>query len=69
MLKKAIFILIATILVVVLSSCKECGSCHYILDDESEVEMGEFCDEEKDNLIQSGYTDTTGTYDVVCHIH
>jgi hypothetical protein len=69
MLKKAILILAIVLLIAFLNSCRECGNCYYILPDESEVDLGEYCDEDKQSLLQSGYSDTSGTHDVVCRIH
>jgi hypothetical protein len=49
------------------SSCKknECADCHY---DKAgaEIELGEKCGDEMEQLEANGYTDTTGTYVVHC---
>lgn len=49
------------------SACKknECADCHY---DKAgvEIELGEKCGDEMEQLEANGYTDTTGTYVVHC---
>jgi hypothetical protein len=54
-----------------LYSCKrdECHDCHYDKNG-AEVEMGEYCGKDLENLeAQGAYTDSTGTYEVHCHGH
>lgn len=51
-----------------LMSCKKCSECHY--DGASgEVELGEYCGNELENLENSGYTAADTTYEVHCHEH
>jgi hypothetical protein len=70
MVNKIISFSFLVMLIVVMSACSECGSCHYVVSPEEEVELGEYCDEKKDKLLNEGYTDSSGTYyEVVCHIH
>jgi hypothetical protein len=49
------------------SSCNKnkCADCHY---DKAgaEIEIGEKCGDEMENLEANGYTDSTGTYVVHC---
>lgn len=53
-----------------LVACKknECHACHYDKDG-AEIELGEKCGDELEQLEAKGYTDTTGTYTVHCHGH
>ena len=50
-----------------LAACKKnnCADCHY---DKAgaEIELGEKCGDEMENLEANGYTDSTGTYVVHC---
>jgi hypothetical protein len=54
----------------VLLSCNKnkCHECHY---DKAgvEVELGEKCGDELENLEANGYSDSTGNYTVHCHEH
>ncbi|NDB34529.1 MAG: hypothetical protein EB023_04110 [Flavobacteriia bacterium] len=49
------------------SACKKnkCADCHYDKAG-SEIELGEKCGDEMEQLEANGYTDTTGTYVVHC---
>jgi hypothetical protein len=53
-----------------LISCNKnkCHECHY---DKAgaEIELGEKCGDELENLEANGYTDSTGNYVVHCHEH
>lgn len=52
-------------------SCKknECAECHYDKDG-AEVEIGEYCGDDIENIEKSGYADTDGTvYTVHCGEH
>ena len=53
-----------------LLSCNKnkCHECHY---DKAgvEVELGEKCGDELENLEANGYSDSTGNYTVHCHEH
>ncbi|MBM3164427.1 MAG: hypothetical protein FJZ80_03095 [Bacteroidetes bacterium] len=48
-------------------SCKKnkCADCHYDKDG-AEIEIGEKCGDEIEELEANGYTDSTGTYVVHC---
>jgi hypothetical protein len=52
------------------TSCKKnkCHECHYDKNG-AEVELGEKCGDDLENLEAKGYTDATGTYTVHCHEH
>jgi hypothetical protein len=52
------------------ASCNknQCHACHYDKDG-AEIELGEKCGDELEQLEANGYTDTTGTYTVHCHGH
>ncbi|MBK7127819.1 MAG: hypothetical protein IPM74_14720 [Crocinitomicaceae bacterium] len=63
------FTIIALVSVIVLfSACNKCHECHY---DKAgaEVELGEYCNENLEEVEANGYTDSTGTYEVHCHEH
>ena len=54
------------------TSCKkkeECHECHYDDANGNEVELGEKCGEELENLEANGYTIGGVTYEVHCHDH
>ena len=59
---------------VALTSCNKCHECHYESVDasgvETEVELGEYCGDELEDIEASGYqvNDST-TVDVHCHEH
>jgi len=49
-------------------SCEKCSECHYDFN-ETEVEMGEYCGEDLENIEKSGF-DLDGTnYEVHCNEH
>lgn len=56
-----------------LMSCHKCHECHYEMEDsegnEEEVELGEYCDDELEDLEANGYTVDGTTYEVHCHEH
>lgn len=54
-----------------LASCKkkECHNCHYEDANGAEVELGNYCDDDLENLEKNGYSDGTQTYEVHCHEH
>lgn len=53
-----------------LTSCKKCEGCHYDGADGNEVEMGEYCDQELEDLEKAGTTEVDGqTYVVHCGEH
>ncbi len=70
-MKKVNFIIAAAALVI-MSSCgkDECHECHYD-GPNGEVELGEYCGQDAENLENNGYTDTiTGqNYTVHCGEH
>ncbi|MCB0738898.1 MAG: hypothetical protein KDC92_15420 [Bacteroidetes bacterium] len=53
------------------SSCgkEECHECHYEDANNNEVELGEFCGDELENLEANGTTVNGVKYDVHCHEH
>ena len=66
-MKKANYLLgLLLVGTVALSSCKkDCHDCHY--DGTSgEVELGEFCGDELENIEKTGYTQDGVTYVVHC---
>lgn len=60
----AIFILLGT-------SCKksECHDCHYDAADGSEIELGEYCDDDLESIEANGYNDNGTVRTVHCHGH
>lgn len=52
-----------------ISCSKECHECHYEDANNNEVELGEKCDEELENLERDGYTVGGETFEVHCHEH
>ncbi len=68
-------ILIVGIGLLLLGACKknECHECHYekmVNGVETEIELGEKCDEELENLEKDGFKESDGTtYEVHCHGH
>ena len=64
-------ILIGAVAVLGFSACNKnkCHECHYD-DNGAEVELGEYCGDDLENLEASGYTDSAGTVHTVhCHEH
>lgn len=57
----------AIAMTMVFTSCKKnkCADCHYDKDG-AEIELGEKCGDDMENLEANGYTDTTGNYVVHC---
>lgn len=51
-------------------SCKknDCHACHYDKNG-AEIEIGEYCGEDLEQIEAKGYTDSTGNYEVHCHEH
>ncbi|MFM7566895.1 MAG: hypothetical protein ACKO4K_09125 [Flavobacteriales bacterium] len=56
---------IAALCITSACSKNKCADCHY---DKAgaEIEIGEKCGDEMENLEANGYTDSTGTYVVHC---
>ncbi|MBM3161287.1 MAG: hypothetical protein FJY17_10185 [Bacteroidetes bacterium] len=65
------FLTLAAFAIFAFVGCKkdECHECHYDAADGSEVELGEYCGDELEDLEEGGYTDSTGNYEVHCHGH
>ncbi|MCB9197391.1 MAG: hypothetical protein H6600_02960 [Flavobacteriales bacterium] len=54
------------------SSCnkQECHECHYDDSNGTEVELGEYCNEDLEELESKGYSDANGdNHEVHCHEH
>ncbi len=49
-------------------SCKKCQECHYDKGEE-EVEIGEYCEDELENVEKNGYTVGDSVYTVHCEEH
>lgn len=67
-MKKLVLILAVVAAGVSVASCKKCSECHYD-GPNGEVELGEKCDEELEDLEGSGMTVDGTTYEVHCHAH
>ena len=54
-----------------LVGCKKnkCAECHYDASNGSEVEIGEFCGDDLEDMEANGYSDGTTTYEVHCGEH
>lgn len=66
---KKVLLLFSVVAVFGFTSCEECHECHYDMNG-SEIELGEFCDDELEEIEKAGFTDTDGTvYEVHCHEH
>ena len=66
---KKISILFGAVLIFGVSSCKKCHECHYD-NNGAEIELGEYCGDELEQLEANGYADTSGNvYTVHCHEH
>jgi hypothetical protein len=51
------------------AACKpKCHDCHYDKNG-AEIELGEYCGDELEAIEASGFTDTSGVYEVHCHEH
>jgi hypothetical protein len=63
-------LLVLSAAVFFLGSCEKCSECHYELN-EKQVEIGEYCKEDLENIENTGYYDavTDSTYEVHCHEH
>ena len=51
--------------------CKKnkCAECHYEDANNAEVEIGEYCGDDLEDIEASGYSDGTTTYEVHCGEH
>ncbi len=69
-MKKVGFLVVYSALFLGLNSCsKDCHECHYEDANDVEVELGEKCDDDLENLEADGYTVDGVTYEVHCHEH
>lgn len=72
---KATILILGSVLALSVTSCNkdECHDCHYEIVEngvETEVELGEKCGDDLENLEKDGFTDADGTtYEVHCHEH
>lgn len=68
MKKVALLFVIFTATIV---SCKkeDCHECHYEDASNNEVELGNYCGSDLENIEKNGYSDGTNTFDVHCHEH
>lgn len=69
-MKKRVITITATAFVIIaMASCKKCRDCHYY-ENGSEVEIGEFCDDDLEEVEANGYVlnDST-TVSVHCEEH
>ena len=64
-------ILVITALSLLSVACKknQCANCHYDGPGGAEVEMGEYCGDELEDIEVAGYSDGTTTYVVHCGEH
>jgi len=71
-MKKAILTLTVAFSVLSLASCNkpECHECHYEDASGNEIELGEYCDQDLEDIESSGYVDSDGNaHEVHCHEH
>ena len=74
-MKKVSIVIGLSLALIALNSCKkdECHECHYEIVTngvESEVELGEKCGSELEDLESNGFKASDGTtYEVHCHEH
>lgn len=63
--KKLLIALFGFFLIV---SCKknQCAECHYDGENGAEVELGEYCGDDLENIEADGYSDGTTMYEVHC---
>lgn len=68
---KIMIIAVAALLGGTLTGCKKCSECHYDGVGGEEVELGEYCDDELEDLEANGHHDHNAdtTYEVHCHEH
>ncbi|AEA45374.1 hypothetical protein [Fluviicola taffensis] len=69
MKKATLLVGIALFLGAVSCKKKECHDCHYENVQNEEVELGNKCGDDLENLEKNGYSDGTQTYEVHCHEH
>lgn len=67
-MKKRLFLSVLVVAGLSLTSCKKCSECHYDSPN-GEVELGEFCGDELEDLESSGYTVNGENYEIHCHEH
>lgn len=68
---KVILAALLGVIAITTTSCKKCSECHYDATVATQVELGEYCDEDLENLEANGYHDHAAdtTYEVHCHEH
>ena len=70
MKKSKSIIILAAFTAISFSSCEHgCHECHYEDANNNEVELGEKCDEELENLEKDGILVDGTVYEVHCHEH
>lgn len=71
MRKKIKLILVFALLGLATESCKKigCHECHYEDENDTEVELGERCDEELEKIESEGVTVNGINYEVFCGDH
>ena len=54
-----------------LTSCKKCAECDYHDENDNEVELGEYCKDDLENIEAEGYYDSSKdtTFEVHCGAH
>ncbi|MEK9620336.1 MAG: hypothetical protein VW078_09610 [Flavobacteriales bacterium] len=61
---KKVAILFSAVVLIGFTSCNKCYECHADVNG-TELELGEFCGDEAEDLENAGYIDSTGTVHVV----
>ena len=61
-------LLTAIVTMASLASCKKCMECHYEKNGQ-DLELGEYCGDDIEELEKNGYTDADGTHPVHCGGH
>lgn len=61
-------LIIALFGILLIVSCKknQCAECHYDGANGAEVELGDYCGDDLENIEADGYSDGTTTYEVHC---
>ena len=69
-MKKVGLVVVSTVMAFVFNACsKDCHECHYENASNMEVELGEKCDDELEQLEADGIVVDGVTYEVHCHEH
>ena len=68
---KSLTTLFGVLFITLITSCNtsECHECHYEDENDQEVELGEYCDDELEAIEANGYNLNDTTYEVHCHEH